>query len=80
MWTVVYIAASEVVASEVCTRLRHEGVLAKAKAIGSAKTRTEYQILVMQSELTDVRELFPTLLHDALNAVRDGTSGGAALS
>jgi hypothetical protein len=33
----------------------------------------------MQSELTDVRELLPTLLHDALNAVRDGTSGGAAL-
>ena len=57
MWTVIYVAPSAKIAEKIQDRLTEEGFLVKVRASQHGK---QYEVLVPESELDDVRE---TLTH-----------------
>ncbi|MBH0333877.1 MULTISPECIES: glutamate decarboxylase [Brevibacillus] len=60
MWTVIYIAPSARIAERIQQRLTDEGFLAK---IREGKVSKQYEILVPESELNEVRDVLGTILH-----------------
>ncbi|BAH42357.1 MULTISPECIES: hypothetical protein [Bacillales] len=60
MWTVIYIAPSARIAERIQQRLTDEGFLVK---IREGKVSKQYEILVPESELNEVRDVLGTILH-----------------
>ena len=63
MWTVIYIAPTLRLAEKICARLTAEGFLARQRQTGAG--RQQYEILVPESELDDVKELLNDILHSS---------------
>ncbi|EGL82110.1 hypothetical protein CathTA2_2345 [Caldalkalibacillus thermarum TA2.A1] len=59
MWTVIYIAPSAKIAEKIQDRLTEEGFLVKVRPIQHGK---QYEVLVPESELDDVREALAYIL------------------
>ncbi|GGK11441.1 hypothetical protein GCM10010965_00410 [Caldalkalibacillus thermarum] len=59
MWTVIYIAPSAKIAEKIQDRLTEEGFLVKVRSIQHGK---QYEVLVPESELDDVREALAYIL------------------
>ncbi|MDQ0337860.1 ribosomal protein S8 [Caldalkalibacillus uzonensis] len=59
MWTVIYIAPSAKIAEKIQDRLTKEGFLVKVRASQHGK---QYEVLVPESELDDVREALSYIL------------------
>lgn len=64
MWTVIYIASTEKLADRICTRLTGEGFLVKTRLVNAA--RQQFEILVPETELDDVKDLLTDILHSSL--------------
>lgn len=64
MWTVIYIASTEKMADRICARLTDEGFLVKRRLVSGA--RPQFEILVPETELDDVKELLTDILHSSL--------------
>lgn len=60
MWTVIYIAPSARIAERIQQRLTDEGFLVKVR---EGKVSKQYEILVPESELNEVRDILGTILH-----------------
>ncbi|GAA4712020.1 glutamate decarboxylase [Brevibacillus fulvus] len=60
MWTVIYIAPSARIAERIQQRLTEEGFLVKVR---EARVSKQYEILVPESELSEVQEVLSTILH-----------------
>ncbi|ASJ52426.1 glutamate decarboxylase [Brevibacillus porteri] len=60
MWTVIYIAPSARIAERIQQRLTDEGFLVKVR---EGKVSKQYEILVPESELNEVRDVLGTILH-----------------
>ncbi|MGF9819937.1 glutamate decarboxylase [Brevibacillus agri] len=60
MWTVIYIAPSAKIAERIQQRLTDEGFLVKVR---EAKVSKQYEILVPESELNEVRDVLGSILH-----------------
>ncbi|TKI56831.1 glutamate decarboxylase [Brevibacillus antibioticus] len=60
MWTVIYIAPSARIAERIQERLTDEGFLVKVR---EGKVSKQYEILVPESELNEVRDVLGTILH-----------------
>ncbi|GED61176.1 glutamate decarboxylase [Brevibacillus formosus] len=60
MWTVIYIAPSAKIAERIQQRLTDEGFLVKVR---EGKVSKQYEILVPESELNEVRDVLGTILH-----------------
>ena len=63
MWTVIYIAPSGRVAESIRSRLETEGFLAKVRPTSVSKQ--QYEILVPESELDEVRDVLSDILHSS---------------
>jgi len=59
MWTVIYVAPSAKIAEKIKDRLTEEGFLVKVRASLHGK---QYEVLVPESELDDVRESLTQIL------------------
>lgn len=64
MWTVIYIAPTLRVADKICGRLSAEGFLVKQRQ--ASTTKQQFEILVPEGELDDVKELLNDILHSSL--------------
>ncbi|MDP9727948.1 glutamate decarboxylase [Alicyclobacillus tolerans] len=64
MWTVIYIAQSAKQAEWVKEKLTQEGFLAKIRAAHMAKQ--QYEILIPETELEEVKEVLHDILHSSL--------------
>lgn len=64
MWTVIYIASTEKLADRICARLTGEGFLVKRRLVSAA--RQQFEILVPETELDDVKDLLTDILHSSL--------------
>lgn len=62
MWTVIYIASSAKMAEKIENQLSQEGFLVKIRPSQHGK---QYEILVPQSELDDVRETLSYILQQS---------------
>jgi len=60
VWTVIYIAPNEKIAKRIEQRLTDEGFLVKVR---EGKVSKQYEILVPESEVSEVQEIFGTILH-----------------
>ena len=60
MWTVIYIAPSAKIAERIQQRLTDEGFLVKVR---EAKVSKQYEILVPEGELNEVRDILGSILH-----------------
>ncbi len=60
MWTVIYIAPSARIAERIQQRLTDEGFLVKVR---EAKVSKQYEILVPEGELNEVRDILGSILH-----------------
>ncbi|MBY0085529.1 glutamate decarboxylase [Brevibacillus sp. M2.1A] len=60
MWTVIYIAPSARIAERIQQRLTDEGFLVKVR---EGRVSKQYEILVPESELNEVRDVLGTILH-----------------
>ncbi|WP_232698897.1 glutamate decarboxylase [Brevibacillus daliensis] len=60
MWTVIYIAPSAKIAERIQHRLTSEGFLVKVRETRVSK---QYEIVVPESELSEVQEILGTILH-----------------
>jgi len=65
MWTVIYIAPTQKLASVICSRLQAEGFLTKQRQTAAAKQQIE--ILVPEVELEDIKELWTDILHSSFS-------------
>ncbi len=65
MWTVIYIAPSLRLAEKICEKLVTEGFLVKRRQLSVSKQ--QFEILVPESELEDVREALNDILHSSLS-------------
>ncbi len=65
VWTVIYIAASKRLADKICETLSVEGFLVKQRLASTAKQ--QFEILVPESELDDVRDMLNDILHSSLS-------------
>ncbi|PWI58055.1 glutamate decarboxylase [Sulfoacidibacillus thermotolerans] len=65
MWTVIYIAPSLRLAEKICEQLAAQGFLVKYRQSDASKQ--QYEILVPESELEDVRESWNVILHSSLS-------------
>jgi len=63
MWTVIYIASTQKLADRICERLQGEGFLVKQRQASTAKQ--QFEILVPEAELEDIKELFTDILHSS---------------
>lgn len=63
MWTVIYIASTQKLADRICERLQAEGFLAKQRQ--ASTTKQQFEILVPEAELNDVKELLTEILHSS---------------
>ncbi|MCY0874680.1 MAG: glutamate decarboxylase [Firmicutes bacterium] len=63
MWTVIYIASTQKLADRICERLLAEGCLAKQRQ--ASTTKQQFEILVPEAELDDVKELLTDILHSS---------------
>ncbi|MCY0897021.1 MAG: glutamate decarboxylase [Alicyclobacillaceae bacterium] len=63
MWTVIYIAQSAKQAERVKDQLTNEGFLAKIRPAHVAKQ--QYEILIPETELDEVREVLNDILHSS---------------
>ncbi|MDI3258016.1 MAG: glutamate decarboxylase [Kyrpidia sp.] len=63
MWTVIYIAPSEKVAESIRSKLEAEGFLAKVRPTSVSKQ--QFEILVPESELDEVRDVLSDILHSS---------------
>lgn len=61
MWTVIYIAPTLRQAERICERLAREGFLARQRQAGTS--RQQFEILVPEAELEDVKELLNDIVH-----------------
>lgn len=59
MWMVIYIAPSAKIAEKIKERLTEEGFLVKVRASQHGK---QYEVLVLESELDDVRDTLSRIL------------------
>ncbi len=65
MWTVIYIAPTLRLAQKICETLAAEGFLAKQRQASTKKE--QYEILVPESEIEDIKDLFNDILHSSLS-------------
>ncbi|MHB1685087.1 MAG: glutamate decarboxylase [Bacilli bacterium] len=65
MWTVIYIAAGKRLADTICETLSGEGFLVKQRQ--ASTTKQQFEILVPESELDDVRDMLNDILHSSLS-------------
>ncbi|MCI0182442.1 MAG: glutamate decarboxylase [Acidibacillus sp.] len=65
MWTVIYITPSLRLAENICKRLMAEGFLVKRRQISASKQ--QFEILVPEYELEDVRESLNDIVHASLS-------------
>lgn len=59
MWTVIYIAPSAKMAEKIQDKLTSEGFLAKIRQTAVSK---QFEVLVPESELEEVKEVFSSIL------------------
>ncbi|KUO97072.1 glutamate decarboxylase [Ferroacidibacillus organovorans] len=64
MWTVIYIAHTLRLAEQIQSRLTTEGFLVKLRAANGLQQ--QYEILVPETELEDVRDTLREILHSSL--------------
>ena len=64
MWTVIYIAHTLRLAEQIQNRLTTEGFLVKSRAANGLQQ--QYEILVPETELEDVRDTLREILHSSL--------------
>ena len=64
MWTVIYIAPNLRLAERICIQLTAEGFLAKQRQASTKKQ--QFEILVPEMEIEDVKELLSDILRSSL--------------
>ncbi len=65
MWTVIYIAPTLKIAERICSNLQTQGFLVKQRQANMAKQ--QYEILVPETELDDVKEILNDIIHASMS-------------
>ncbi len=65
MWTVIYIAPTVKIAERICANLQTQGFLVKQRQANTAKQ--QYEILVPETELDDVKEILNDIIHASMS-------------
>lgn len=65
VWTVIYIAPTLRMAERICEHLEAQGFLVKKRPASTVKP--QFEILVLQTELDDVKEVLNEAIHASMS-------------